>query len=316
MARALVPAIVLSLVGLSWPALAQVDAPEAPETYESVDPIEAEPIEGSPTQDPRELEADVQLDVGRTLASEGRCEVAIPRLERALDLADSLDARFHLGACLHALGRNAEALEHIERFAAQVDPDVDMERAAIALRILERARTEVGSLALVVEPPGALVMIDGRAVIGRGQRIVRIDAGRHVLRAEYVGHQTIVRSVDIEPGGRALRLVRLEAIASPSAFLELEMDPPDARVIVDGRALRVGARVLELEPGWHRVTVAARGRETRERDVQVGAGERLRLDLSLPERRDDGMLVLAGTTAIVGAIVLGVAIGFAVGSQG
>lgn len=314
--RRVLPALVAVLVvSAASPALAQDDVvPAAPDGYAqgTDEPVLSAP--DAPEPDPRELEADVQLQVGRELASEGRCEVAVPRLERALELADSLDARFHLGACLHALGRHAEALEHIERFAAQVDPDLDMERAAVALRILERAREQVGSVALVVDPPSALVMIDGHAVIGTGQRIARVDAGRHVIRAEYVGHETVVRSIDVEPGSRVLRLVQLHRRAEPGAWLEVETDPPGAWVRVDGRVLRAG-HAIELSPGWHHVSAAAPGRERRERDIEVARGERVRLDLSLPEQRDDGLLILAGTAAVVGAVVVGVAIGFAVGSQ-
>lgn len=272
------------------------------------------PLADELDEDPREFEAAVQLEVGRSLAAEGRCELAVPRLERSLELVDTLDVRFQLGACLHALGRNAEALEHVERFAAQVDPDEDMERAQVALRILERARGEVASLALVVEPAGALVTIDGRAVIGRGNRVARLDPGAHVIRAEYVGHRAIVRSLRVEAGERALRLVQLRRETPPNAVLQIDADAPGAWARIDGRRVEVGPPGVPLEPGTHRIAIGARGRETRDRVVRLAGGERLRLDVALPEARsDETTMVIAGALALVGAGVLGAAIGFAVG---
>lgn len=283
------------------------------------EPTEDEPTEDDGVQsfdhDPREFEAQVQLEVGARLAGEGRCEVALGRLERALELADTIDVRFHLGACLHALGRHAEAIAHIERFAAEVDPDADIERASIALRILERARAEVGSLAIVVEPRGALVLVDGRAVIGGGQRVVLLDPGRHVLRAEYVGHETVVRSVEVEPGGRALRLLQLRRVAQAPASIEVEVAPPTARITIDGERFDPRAGVARVvEPGAHRVVLRARGHEPRERSVTVAAGEHLRLDVELPEARDETALIIAGAVALVGAGVLGAVIGFGIAS--
>jgi hypothetical protein len=48
----------------------------------------------------------------------------------------------------------------------------------------------------------------------------------------------------------------------------------------------------------------------------VSAGEHLRLDVQLPEARDDTALIVAGVVALIGAGVLGAVIGITVGSSG
>jgi hypothetical protein len=75
--------------------------------------------------------------------------------------------------------------------------------------------------------------------------------------------------------------------APPAAGLKLRVDPPSARVSIDGIFVATGRELarmvgpLATAPGPHRIVVEAEGHRALERGVELEAGEVLELDLAL-----------------------------------
>lgn len=295
--------VVLALVLGPRPAAAQDGATALDPPVAAADELEEE--------GPQERELRVQLDVARRYRDDGQCELAIARLRRVLQLDPlSADGRFYLGTCLHAVGRHAEAIPELESFFTVAGPVIDPERADVASRVLEYARRDSAALRVVVEPAGALVTVDGRPLLGDGERSMRVDPGVHVIRAELDGWSTVVRDVEVQAGERAWRLVQLTA---RRASLQIDADAAGASVVLDGRRVAAGEPV-EVAPGWHRVAVSAPDHAGRERDVLLIDGDRLRLDVSLAPvpRETSPVEILAPVLGAAGAVVIGVAIGLGV----
>ncbi|MEO8274903.1 MAG: PEGA domain-containing protein [Thermoanaerobaculia bacterium] len=81
---------------------------------------------------------------------------------------------------------------------------------------------------------------------------------------------------------------RLDARGEPGSLV-LHVVPEDASVYLDGRFLGTGREMARLrgglivDPGSHRLEVVRPGRQSEEKEFSVGAGEEVRLDISLDE---------------------------------
>ncbi len=79
---------------------------------------------------------------------------------------------------------------------------------------------------------------------------------------------------------------RLDARGEPGS-LRVAIEPGDASVYLDGRFLGTGRELARLrsglivDPGEHRLEVVRPGRKSQEKTFSVGAGEEVRLDISL-----------------------------------
>jgi len=87
------------------------------------------------------------------------------------------------------------------------------------------------------------------------------------------------------------------------ATIELSVDPPDARIVVDGRPVSPDSTSLALEPGRHRVTAEADGHEAADTTVTLEAGATLSLALELAEDPAEGTLTV--TANVPGTVHLG-----------
>jgi hypothetical protein len=75
--------------------------------------------------------------------------------------------------------------------------------------------------------------------------------------------------------------------------LKIHVDPKQAYVFVDGKAIRDGSQTIELAAGDHKVGVYNYGYLTKTQEVHVGAGETTDLRVSLQSSGD----VVAGPFA-------------------
>lgn len=93
-------------------------------------------------------------------------------------------------------------------------------------------------------------------------------------------------------GPRAADAVRLRAEAATFvAEVEISVEPADARLVVDGRAIEgSGARrTIALDPGAHHVLALAEGHAEAELDLVLAAGERSSRSITLA--REEALVV-------------------------
>ncbi len=136
----------------------------------------------------------------------------------------------------------------------------------------------VGSLAIVTNPRGADVVLDGEpAVDVTPVRIDGIPTGMHEVVVSLHGRERKTARVEVFPGARTDRTFELERV--PMGTLSVQTVPGSAAVtLVDAPAkYRPGA---ELPVGDYRVRVAAPGYGPQERNVEVRQGRNV-VDVTL-----------------------------------
>jgi serine/threonine-protein kinase len=164
------------------------------------------------------------------------------------------------------------------------EPAPEAERAEMADARPAVARTN--RLHIRSEPSGALVTIDGRLsgatpttvrALSPGTYVVRVARPGHVPREERVTlAQATVRTLnfELEPG--------LDPWTSSLGSVDVDSRPRGAEVIIDGRRFgRTPLRAPALKPGVHDVRLALGGYASAAQQVDVSAGHRSTVNVTL-----------------------------------
>lgn len=135
-----------------------------------------------------------------------------------------------------------------------------------------------GSLAIVTNPRGAAVLLNGEPL--EDVTPVRIDGiatGTYEVAVSLHGRQTKSATVEVFPGAETERTFELERV--PMGRLSVQTVPGNAAVVLAGAAAEYRPGV-ELPVGDYRVRVAAPGYGTLERTVDVRQGRNV-VDITL-----------------------------------
>lgn len=136
-----------------------------------------------------------------------------------------------------------------------------------------------GNVQLSSQPPNAAVTVDG-AYRGQTPLSLTLPPGKaHQLKLSAPGHRPAQREVQVGAEGTQDILVKLEPILGS---VVLDIEPADAQVSIDGRALEPGTRRVQLTALPHRVEASKPGfvtasamvtpRESLEQRVQLRLG--------------------------------------------
>lgn len=167
------------------------------------------------------------------------------------------------------------------------------------------------NLALRVAPADAFVLVDG-TVVGKvseftglkGSGVLDVDEGEHTLKFRKAGMEDLVIEIDASGLGTTIIPGRMRALAARdvsagdldvyqvSEGITLRLEPPDAKVTVDGSPVRLtmgpfGRRsgaFIPLGPGNHRVSISAPGHQRKDIAVEVRSGaeeDRVKIDIRL-----------------------------------
>ncbi len=171
-------------------------------------------------------------------------------------------------------------------FVQRVELTRESPRVEVAATLERPSAAHYGVVQLRTTPPGAGVLFDGRPIDGTTPLTIpeiepRIE---HALVITLDGWETVTRTVVLDAG--EVENIELELERTPlrndEALLLVEVDPPTARVLVDGQPLQ-GSPPFELRTsaGLHRVVARRNGYRAETRELRLAGGEttRLRLDL-------------------------------------
>ena len=144
---------------------------------------------------------------------------ALKHFQRAYALFPSPKLHFNMGQVYSELGRPLEALDHYERFTAEVKKEDGPEQWNIAYERAFKLRSAIVTVKIQTNVPGALVAVDGQMV---GQtplaRPVRLLPGPHAVVVTRKGYERQLLEISLKAGESATRLVKLlteeEAVAN------------------------------------------------------------------------------------------------------
>jgi len=127
-----------------------------------------------------------------------------------------------------------------------------------------------GQLAVESAPPGAEVMLDGKAV-GRSPVALEAAAGQHHVEVR-MGGSSRSEWVSVPEDGRLVHKVSLPE-ASVQGSLEITTDPPGGEVWLDGsKRGKSPARIDGLTPGPHRIAASGPFGQVEDQEVVVVGG--------------------------------------------
>lgn len=195
-------------------------------------------------------------------------------------------------------------------FVQRVELTREAPRATISATLERPSAAHYGVLQLRTTPAGATVLLDGSPVEGTTPlTIPQVEPGvEHALVVTLDGWETVTRSVVVDAG--EVEDIDLELTRTPlrddEALLIVDVDPPTARVLVDGEPHDGGAPVeVRTSAGLHRVVATRSGYGTETRELRLPGGETTRLRLTLERERgsrDRGMRMSAAPMGGTGAL--------------
>jgi hypothetical protein len=155
--------------------------------------------------------ARMQFDLGVDLFAKGQYADALVAFERAYNTQPHPVVRVNLASCHEKLNDPAAALTQYELFLSEMggtpsDKTKDVQKA------VRRLRREVGFLDVTVDPPNAILRIDGGAPIAADAASrVNLRAGTHSVEVSLEGYRSLARDVTVRAGKAAKISLRLDA---------------------------------------------------------------------------------------------------------
>lgn len=150
------------------------------------------------------------------------------------------------------------------------------------------SKPDTGSLKVTSQPGRAQIILDGELLGKTPRTIGNIPVGRHWLGVQKKGYLTEELWVEIKKDEKSL------------AYFDLEKERFTGRLTVQSYPRKAMVRILnikpryrpgmDLVPGKYQIEVSARGFVKDKRWVELGAGEDLRVDVSLRKHNNSVMV--------------------------
>jgi hypothetical protein len=153
---------------------------------------------------------------GLGLYNRAQYSEALEKFRKAYDESGAVGILANIGTAAWKLGRNLEAADAYDRYLAAVPPD-DPTRPEVE-KALADVVTHLAKLEVVVAGGDATVTLDGKPVEANRLSSLRVEPGRHVLRAEPASGPAAERTVEASAGQTSrveLKLTTEEAPAAP-----------------------------------------------------------------------------------------------------
>jgi tetratricopeptide (TPR) repeat protein len=239
---------------------------------------------------------------GDDLLDAKRYAEALSAYDEAYAIEPSPALLYNRGRALQFLGRNPEALEALERFAAEAPRDL-LERVRGLPQLLEDLRSRVGMLVVSSPVAGARVLVNDRQIgVTPLPAATKLDAGHLRIDAFADGYFPFHRELDLA-GRSTLRLDLALVSRETSGVLVVHSHVGDARVSVDDRLAALAPLEAGLFAGPHRVVASRNGYDPAATQIVLRAGERT--DVWLDPIRQAPLLTRWWFWTAVGAVVVG-----------
>ena len=175
-----------------------------------------------------------------------------------------------------------EGYENLEK--AEI---VDSGKRVEVLAQLTPLKPKEGDLEVRSEPGEAKVYLDGKYLGETPLFQPRIRPGRYSILVLKEGYHPFEERVEVKEADRKKVLATLRR---RMGALAVSLKTPGATLFIDGKPMEIGpGNTLEKEfpSGSYRIKVTKEGHETWERDLVVGAGERVEVSVELKTKEGE-----------------------------
>jgi tetratricopeptide (TPR) repeat protein len=139
------------------------------------------------------------FEQGVEFYGEGDYRAALIELQRAYELHRTYKLLYNLGQVAYELRDYAGAERFFRDYLAKGGDELSPERRREVKQELARLRSRLASLRVNTSQPGATIRVDDHVVV-HPEGLVRVSAGRRVIRAEASGFAPVERVVDVTGG--------------------------------------------------------------------------------------------------------------------
>ncbi|HTV23196.1 MAG TPA: tetratricopeptide repeat protein [Polyangiaceae bacterium] len=226
--------------------------------------------------------ARLDFERGYARVEAGDYEGAIEYFERAYRARPHFSVLYNLGQAYAASGRVVAAVDTLERYLRDGRDAIPPERRERVAEAIEFHSRRIGRLELDVQPPSAVVFVDGQRIGGAPlPSPIRLAAGAHVVSVELERHAPLLRQVQVQ-GGVEQRL-ELALVPERDSEFAVTCRVPGAELEVDARKLTLsnGVEQLWLPAGPQRFRFSRPGYVTREVMMSGALERRTELDCAL-----------------------------------
>lgn len=215
----------------------------------------------------------------------GRPAEALAAYKEAYEARADPALVYNMARAHQALGDYPTALELLERFDATAPTDVRARVPGLPT-LLADVRKRVATVAVSCDVAGATVRLDARVLgttpLSRPVHVATPSKGPTTLSVDKSGFFPFTRVIVLQGGAIATFDVKLTS--KDSAGIVTVRSPTDGALIaVDGKPEGTVPSELVLSPGSHRVELTQRGYRTSRMSIDVAAGEKKAIDVTLTE---------------------------------
>ena len=198
---------------------------------------------------------------------------ALTAYDEAYALAPSPALLYNRGRALQFLARYPEALDAIERFAAEAPADLRARVPGLP-QLLDDLRGKVGTLVVACRVDGARILVDNKQIaVTPVAKPIKVTAGHLTIDVFADGYFPLHRSVDLK-GQAALTLDLSLVSRDTSGLLTVRSHVDAAKITVDGLVLGLAPVEAGLVAGTHRVVAEKSGFDDGSTQVVLGAGDK------------------------------------------
>jgi hypothetical protein len=182
-----------------------------------------------------QTDADRLLDQGAAAFEAGDYGAALAAFEASYAADPAPELLLNIGMCQRLVGRQAEAVNSLRRFALSLGTDVSAEERTSIEQQIDEMLPALGQIVIAVSQAGARLFVDGRPVgLAPLGWAVAVEPGEHRVEARADGFEPAEQSVRVVAGQIASASLTLERAASTEGG---PSGPPTLATAEDGDGL-------------------------------------------------------------------------------
>ncbi len=223
---------------------------------------------------------------GDELMLGGKAAEALSAYAEAYALRKDPALLYNRGRAYQALGDYPASLDQLEMFDREATPELRARVPGLVV-LMTDVRSHVSTLALTCDVAGAEVRLRDRTLGITPVASLRVTSGKGRVELAKDGYFTVVRELELPPGGSASVDVHLVS-KQTSGQITIGSPAGPARVTVDAETRGTTPVEIVLAAGSHRLELTRDGYEKVETSFVVTAGEKR--ELGFPMERSSTLL--------------------------